>query len=281
MEFLAYFNNTRIAHWWYWLGVCAIASYAFNPEVMLGSVLLVLLGFSFLFASAYSLNNTYDHKSDIDHPSKTNPVAQGKISFKEGLKESIFLSALGLLFLGLVSLEGLIGGVLLSVLSIVYHIPPLRTKSRPYLDIITITLLYSTPFFIGYAAVNSIDLKGIGFALLIGLLSGSTHPFQTAKDIEEDRKNGDITISVLIGVKKSILLSLALLLLTMVYFEFLIFAKMLDPKVFFVPLLFIPSLLYYYTAINNPSNKKIDNTWNVLRFNGVLGAILPLYLLLA
>ncbi len=263
------------------MGVCAIASSAFNPEFMIVRVLLVIIGFSFLFASVYSLNNTYDQESDRGNHSKLNPVARGSISFKEGLTESIILGVAGLILLSLVSIEGLIGGVLLYVLSIVYHIPPLRTKARPYLDIITITLLYSTPFFIGYTAINSIDLKGTSFALLFGLLCGSTHPFQTAKDIEEDRRNDDITISVLIGVKKSMLLSLVLLLSTMMYFELLILAKLLDPKVFFVPLIFIPSLLYYYRVITHPSNKKIDNTWNLLRVSGTVGVLLPLYLLLA
>lgn len=281
MEVAAYFRNIRISQWWYWVGVCAIASYAFNPEVMISSISLIILGFSFLFASVYSLNNTYDYKSDKGNPSKRNPVAQGKISFKESLAESIILGVAGLTFLGLVSWEGIIGGVILSVLSIVYHVPPFRTKARPYLDIITITLLYSTPFFIGYSSINSIDIQGISFALLFGLLCGSTHPFQTAKDIEEDRRNGDLTVSVLIGVKKSMLLSLVLLMSTMIYFEFLILAKFLDPKMFFVPLVFIPSLLYYYSVITHPSNKKIDNTWNLLRVNGIVGGILPLYLIVA
>jgi 4-hydroxybenzoate polyprenyltransferase len=280
MKVAAYFRNTRIFQWWYWIGVCAIASYAFNPEVMISSVSLVILGFLFLFASGYSLNNTYDQESDKGHPSKMNPVAHGEINFKESLTESIVLGVTGLTFLGLVSVEGLIGGAILLVLSIVYHIPPLRTKARPYLDIVTITLLYSTPFFIGYSSINSIDLTGTSFALLFGLLCGSTHPFQTAKDIEEDRRNGDVTVSVLLGVKKSMLLSLMLFISTMVYFEFLILAKLLDPKMFFVPLVFIPSLLYYYSVITHPSNKKIDNTWNLLRVNGIVGGI-PLYLALA
>jgi len=117
------------------------------------------------------------------------------------MAESMILAVAGLIFLGLVSLEGLIGGVLMSLLSIIYHAPPIRTKARPYLDIITITLLYSTPFFIGYVSINSIDLRGPSLAILFGLIAGTTHPFQTAKDIEEDRRNGDITVSVLVGVK--------------------------------------------------------------------------------
>ncbi len=280
MKVAAYFRNTRMPQWWHWIGVCAIASYAFSPEVMIRPVLLVVLGFSFLFASGYSLNNTYDYKSDKGNPSKTNPVAHGEINFKESLAESIVFGVAGLTFLGLVSVEGIIGGVILLVLSIAYHIPPLRTKSRPYLDIITITLLYSTPFFIGYSSINSIDLTGTSFALLFGLLCGSTHPFQTAKDIEEDKRNGDITVSVLIGVKNSMLLSLMLFISTMVYFEFLILAKLLDPKVFFIPLLLIPSLLFYASVITHPSNKNIDNTWNMLRVNGIVGGV-PLYLTLA
>ena len=280
MKGQAYFRNTRISQWWYWIGVCAIASFAFNPEVMISSVLLVVLGFSLLFASGYSLNNTYDYKSDKENLSKTNPMAHGEINFKESLAESIVLGVSGLMFLGLVSLDGLIGGVILLVLSIVYHIPPLRTKARPYLDIITITLLYSTPFFIGYIAINQIDLTGTSFALLFGLLSGLTHPLHTAKDIKEDRKNGDITISIFIGVKRSIFLSGVLWISTMIYFEFLIFIKVLDPGLFFIPFILIPTLIYYIHAIPNPSKKKIDALWNLRVVNSLVAGGIPLYMAL-
>lgn len=279
MKVTAYFENMRISHWWWWIGVCAIAAYIFNPEVEIKPLLLVILGFSFLFASGYSLNNTYDHNSDRWNPSKRNPVAEGKISFEESGAESMILGVAGLIFLGLVSLEGLIGGVLLLILYIVYQAPPIRTKARPYLDVITITLLYSMPFFIGYSSVGSIDLRGTGLALLFGLLSGTTHPLQTAKDIEGDRKNGDTTISVLIGVKRSIILSLILLISTMVYLEVLILAELLDPRLFFIPITIIPALLYYSYALADPSNRKIGNTWQILRLNAGVGVILALFLI--
>jgi 4-hydroxybenzoate polyprenyltransferase len=172
----------------------------------------------------------------------------------------MILGVIGLTFLGLVSMEGLMGGVFLSLLNIAYHVPPIRTKGRPYLDIITI------------------DLRGLSLAILFGLLSGMVHPFQTAKDIEEDRRNGDRTISVSIGVEKSISLSLALLIATMVYFELLIINEFLDPRIFFYPLTFFPSVIYYFHALAHPSNKKIDNTVLLLRLNGIFGGALPIYL---
>jgi 4-hydroxybenzoate polyprenyltransferase len=247
-------------------------------NIAITAIFLVVLGFSFLFASVYTLNNTFDHRSDSWNPSKKNPVAQEKISFNESITESMILGVIGLTFLGLVSMEGLMGGVFLSLLNIAYHVPPIRTKGRPYLDIITITLLYSTPFLIGYISINSIDLRGLSLAILFGLLSGMVHPFQTAKDIEEDRRNGDRTISVSIGVEKSISLSLALLIATMVYFELLIINEFLDPRIFFYPLTFFPSVIYYFHALAHPSNKKIDNTVLLLRLNGIFGGALPIYL---
>jgi 4-hydroxybenzoate polyprenyltransferase len=278
MEFSEYFKNIRLSHWWWWIVVCAIGAYAFNPEVMVKPFLLVISGFIFLFASVYVLNNTWDHVSDRWNPSKTNPVAQEKISFNASLAQSIILGAIGLILLGLVSREGLIGGVLLTALNIIYHVPRVRTKARPYWDVITITLLYSTPFFIGYSSINSIDLRGTGLAILFGLLSGMVHPLQTAKDFEQDQKNGDNTVSVLIGVEKSMKLSLVLLLSTMIYFEVLIHARFLDPRIFFYPLTFAPSVIYYLRTISNPSSDKIDNTVRFLRLNGIVGGVLPLYL---
>jgi 4-hydroxybenzoate polyprenyltransferase len=196
------------------------------------------------------------------------------------MAESIILGVIGLILLGFVSVEGLMGGIFLTVLNITYHVPPFRTKGRPYLDIITITLLYSSPFLIGYISINSIDLRGIALAILFGLLSGMVHPFQTSKDIEEDRRNGDRTISVSLGVEKSISLSLALLIATMIYFELLILTNFLDPRIFFYPLTFFPSVIYYFHALAHPSNKKIDNTVLLLRLNGIFGGALPMYLII-
>jgi 4-hydroxybenzoate polyprenyltransferase len=195
------------------------------------------------------------------------------------LVESIILTVIGLMLLSWVSLEGLIGGGILCILNITYHVPPVRTKARPYLDVITITLLYSTPFFIGYVSINSIDIRGIGLALLFGLLSGMVHPFQTAIDLEQDHRNGENTVSTLIGIKKSIVLSLVLVVSTMIYFELLILAGFLDPKIFFYPLTFIPSVIYYFQTIAHPSNKKIDKTIRILRLNGIIGGVLPIYLI--
>ena len=274
-----YLKNIRLNHWWGWIGICAIAAYVFNPEFMIKPFLLVVSGFSFLFASGYSLNNTFDHRSDKWNPSKRNPVAEEKISFGGGLMESIILGITGLILLGIVSMEGLIGGVLLIILIIIYHVPPVRTKGRPYLDIITITLLYSTPFFIGFSAINSIELRGTSLAILFGLLSGATHPFQTAKDVVEDRRNGDTTISVLIGVKKSVILSFAIFVLSLAYFELLILKDIIDPRLFFIPLTFIPTLLYYSKTVACPSNKRIDNTLLLLRLNGIIGGIISLYVI--
>jgi hypothetical protein len=55
---------------------------------------------------------------------------------------------------------------------------------------------------------------------------------------------------------------------TIAYFEILVLAKLL------------PSLLYYLHTLTHPSNKKIDNTWNLLRLNGIIGGI-PIYRIVA
>jgi 4-hydroxybenzoate polyprenyltransferase len=278
MAFIHYYENIRLSHWWWWIGVCALAAYAFNPEVLVNSLLLTVAGFFFLFSGVYTLNNTFDYRSDKWNPLKNNPVSKGKLSFKESLSESIILTIIGLAILGLVSLYGLISGLILTLISIIYHVPPFRTKAKPYLDIITITLLYSTPFFVGYNTINSIDLRGTGLAILFGMLSGMVHPFQTAKDLEQDRRNGDKTVSVSIGVENSIILSLVMLVSTMIYFELLIFLRFLDPKIFFYPITLTPSVIYYLHAIVHPTNKKIDNMVPLLRLNGILGGFIPAYL---
>ena len=280
MRLRHFINNIRISHWWWWIGVCAAAVLGFNPSVGVTDFSLIIVGFTFLFASVYTLNNTYDHQSDKWNPEKNNPVAHGRISYNESFVQTVVLAGTGLVLLGLVSLSGFISGVVLCLLNIVYHVPPLRTKSRPYIDILSITLLYATPFFVGYSAVNGFDLRGTGIAILFGLLSGMVHPFQTAKALEQDRMNGDNTIAASIGLKRSVMLSLILVFITLLYFELLVTARFIDSKMFLYPVTFIPSLAYYVKTISDPSHKKIDSTVLILRLNGILGGIVPIYFLL-
>jgi|GEM_PF-6429190 len=280
MRLLEFIRNIRLSHWWWWIGVCAVAALGFNPDVEFTAFTLVTLGFTFLFASVYTLNNTFDHESDKWNPEKNNPVAHEKISYRESMVQTLVLAGAGLALLGMVSTSGLISGVVLCLLNIIYHVPPLRTKSIPYIDILSITLLYGTPFFVGYSAINGFDLRGTGIAILFGLLSGMVHPFQTAKDLEQDQRNGDNTIAASIGLKRSVMLSLALVVSTLLYFELLIVARIIDSKMFFYPLTFIPSLAYYIKTISDPSHKKIDSTVLILRLNGIIGGIIPIYLLL-
>jgi len=280
MDIVAYFNNTRLLHWWWWIGVCAIAAYISGPGVAPAALVLVLSGFSFLFASVHALNNTCDHASDRGHSMKRNPVAQGKISLRGSVAESVVLALGGLVFLGLVSPGGLLGGVLLCVLSVVYQVPPLRTKARPYLDVVTITFLYSTPFLIGYAAVGAMDLKGLSIAFLFGLISGTVHPLQTAKDIDSDSRNGDVTISVLLGIERSVIFSLVLFVSTLAYFELLVMARILDPELFFVPVLAVPSLFHYRHALEQPSDERIGTAWRRLRLNAIVVCLIMTYMTL-
>jgi 4-hydroxybenzoate polyprenyltransferase len=280
MRLRDFVGNTRLSHWWWWIGVCAVAVLGFNPSVGFATFSLVIVGFTFLFASVYTLNNTYDHQSDKWNPEKNNPVAHEKISYRESVVQTFVLAGVGLAFLGVVSTSGLISGLVLTLLNVAYHVPPLRTKSRPYLDIMSITLLYATPFFVGYSAVNGFDLRGMGIAVLFGLLSGMVHPFQTAKDLDQDRMNGDNTIAASIGLKRSVMLSLILVVATLLYFELLVTARFIDPKMILYPLTFIPSLAYYVKTISDPSHKKIDSTVLILRLNGIIGGIVPVYLLL-
>lgn len=140
---LPYYYNLRVGDWAAYFGMAFLGfggrigstplSYFINDGLKFAITIALYLAFTF------SINNYFDVSSDLQGPKmEKNPIALGRLGFREGLAQSISLAIVGL------SLAYLwFGGIHFILYSILvflggaYSAPPLRFKSRPLADIIS------------------------------------------------------------------------------------------------------------------------------------------------
>lgn len=162
----------------------------------------------FLNAGSNSLNQVYDCEIDrINKPYR--PIPQGIITEKEGLWIAGLLYVISIWRAAMVNRTFLLMVCVLSLITIAYSVPPLRLKRRIWLSNISIAVPRGM---LGLVAAWTITADiGDSAPWLMGsvmaiFLTGSI----TTKDItdmEGDREFGMMTLPVVYGKKKAILLS--------------------------------------------------------------------------
>ncbi|MCP6718527.1 MAG: UbiA prenyltransferase family protein [Patescibacteria group bacterium] len=133
-----YFKLLRISDWRGYIlmslfGFILAKGFLFPVKeiIVFWGIVVSFLGFGF------SINDCFDTKEDVYDKTKENPLITDKASFKKSL---FFSFLLGLLGLGLSAFFGLkiflfcLVGLLIGFF---YSAPPIRFKSRPFLDLIS------------------------------------------------------------------------------------------------------------------------------------------------
>lgn len=127
-----------------------------NWNLTSSSSLVVAVLSTCLIASAnYVLNEWLDAESDAHHPLKKNrPAVNGSVSFRNIVLFYIALSSTGIFLAGSVSLILLLIQLLLLVMGWLYNVPPIRTKDKPYLDVLSESVNNPIRLSIGWVCVN-------------------------------------------------------------------------------------------------------------------------------
>jgi len=134
----AYFRLLRIRDWRaYFLmalfGFLISKGFLFPlREIIIFWIIVVLL-----LAFGFSVNDCFDTKEDKYHTEKENLLVSKKISFKKALAFSIFLGILGLSLSTIFGFKIFIFALLSTLIGFFYSAPPLRFKSKPFLDLIS------------------------------------------------------------------------------------------------------------------------------------------------
>lgn len=182
---------------------------------LLGFKSLVLAIISSFVASAPNDYFDADIDSSIERKRITGAYVQDKNLGKTVAAASVFLSVItGLLLGGFAGISLLI----VTVLSVLYSVPPFRFKGRAPLDSICNGLGAFLIFSIGVGLTGGSLNDVISGAYWFSLIVTGVHGIAAIPDIEQDRKEGLRTLPMLLGKKLTIALTQALTLIAL-YFE--------------------------------------------------------------
>ncbi len=172
---------------------------------------MVFASYTFLMAGSYIVNQISDRETDRLNR-KLFLLSEGKVP--------VYLAYIWLFLLWGVSLYLLlkIGGVfgilwpISLLMGLLYSLPPVKFKGRPFFDLIFNSIGYGmVNFLVGWITVSPIDrwafVHSIPYVLLVGAVFLNT----TVPDIPGDRLSGEITTGVYLGEKSTTLFALAMI----------------------------------------------------------------------
>lgn len=183
------------------VGIFVGAAIASNNIPNLNILIIPFLAFFFLALGFNGFSSIFDIKIDkINKPKR--PILIGKITIKELLFISATFYIIGLILASLSSLIILILGIIFTIITLFYSIPPIRIKKRFLGSNIAAGLLYGViPLLTGYAIV---DMSKVSLPIVLFFFA-VTGILSTIKDLDDylgDKKNKIKTLPVICGPKK-------------------------------------------------------------------------------
>lgn len=218
--------NYRIRHWRAFMGIALLPILEILSSNLLNFLtlefllkcIIIVFAMSCFFAFAFSINNCFDIKEDIlEGDESKNPIASRALSLRTAKVSSYGIAAIGLVFtLLLVGINELfLVYAMLMLMVWAYSAPPIRIKSKPFLDLIahglffgsflyafSHSLLYNVPFLL--ALVSPV-------ALLILFYSISLEIRNHYEDYDYDKEAGNKTTAILLGKRNSLLFLISVL----------------------------------------------------------------------
>ena len=156
-----YIRIARIDHWFKNIFMLPGAALAlmFTGTKLYDRLLPLLVGIlsTCLVASAnYVVNEWLDREWDRYHPLKKNrPSATGKIKGLYVHAEYVLFAGTGLILAKWLSPQFLLLSLILLFMGLVYNVPPIRTKDRTYLDVISESVNNPLRLLLGWSVISS------------------------------------------------------------------------------------------------------------------------------
>lgn len=154
-----YVSIARFDHWFKNIFVLpGIALAARLSDVAAADILLytvlALLSAGFIASANYVINEWLDAPLDALHPLKRmRPAAAGRIKAGYVYLEYVLLAATGLAIGYWIGLGFFYVSVLFLCMGVLYNVPPMRLKDKPYVDVITESVNNPIRFMLGWTAV--------------------------------------------------------------------------------------------------------------------------------
>jgi 4-hydroxybenzoate polyprenyltransferase len=223
-------------------------------SILFLTLVALYLGFSF------SINLCSDVKEDRLNPLKKNPIASGKVSSKNAQLFSALLGFSGVIISSYFGSMALIFFTTMAIMALYYSAPPIRLKSRLYLDLFSHglffgSMLFLLPFFLFGSQITALDwVITISVFYASVMLEFANH----MQDYKWDKKAGIKTTVTDIGVATSKKIAKGMAITFPLFF--LVMSLYLNNF-----LIFLPTLIYYPLLYFKPSIYSKDN----YRFLGV------------
>jgi lycopene elongase/hydratase (dihydrobisanhydrobacterioruberin-forming) len=162
----------------------------------------------------YGVNDLFDMDTDQKNPKKESHEHKLQMNEKKILQR-LFLASLfisGFMLLLQPDLTAVLLFVAFIVLATLYSMEPIRFKARPVVDFAS-NIHYAIPGFLAYYQITG-QLPILGAVIAAFCWTGAMHLFSAVPDITPDKKAGLKTTAVVLGLKKSLILTIFLWLIT-------------------------------------------------------------------
>lgn len=160
------------------------------PALLYGGLAMCLIS-----SANYVINEWVDRETDSHHPEKnTRPLARGLLDGRLVAIEYALLVVVGLLLSALVSPSFGLISLLFIFQGLIYNVRPVRTKDRPYWDVLSESINNPLRFWWGWFVVTARPLPPL--SLILGYwLAGAF--MMTLKRYAEYRSIGDPNVAAL------------------------------------------------------------------------------------
>lgn len=259
-----------ILHWrvpfsFYLLPVFLLA-FSLSPNV---NGLDLLYSFLALHLFAYPASNAFNSYYDKDEGSigglEKPPAVEPEL-----LWSALVLDGLGLGFAYFVNWEFFVALLIYGLVSKAYSHPSIRLKKRPFIGWLTVGIFQGVfSCLMAYSALQQTSWASIPEwlwipATLSSIMLLGSYPMTQIYQHEEDKARGDITISILLGIRGTFLFTAIVFAFSTAgyayfyssyYHEYyaLLFAVLLSPTLFFF-------LKWAFQAFKQPSKANFKNT---------------------
>lgn len=204
---------SRPRFWIYIFGPYLIGLVAgVESKYQLANLVYLLFAIYFLYPAnllIYGVNDIYDYETDKLNAKKVEYETLVTPERRYSLWLAIFVANfafVGVFFFG--SVPMIISGALFLFLSIFYSAPPIRAKTKPFLDS-AFNVLYVMPGVFAYGLVTG-EFPPAALIAAGGLWTAAMHAFSAIPDIGADREAGISTVATFLGDRGTLIFCLAL-----------------------------------------------------------------------
>ncbi len=205
----------------------------------------------FVWLGGVILNDYCDYRVDsITDPYR--PIPAGRITPKEALFAVITFFLAGIIWSSIVSINLMFVTVALVILAVLYNS---KSKKMGLIGSFSFGLIEGISFSVGIFTVGGFDLLTSLVAVSIVLLHTSVNITGAIKDLEGDKKSGNLTVPVKYGINNSVKLIVFFLLFSFIVALFPGFLNLLNLR--YIPMLLIAALWLFISTVIVKKNPKL------------------------